>query len=100
MDPERGSIRGSSGPSCRALRVFPPCLDDTGDELLKRRAEPLISQLKQRRLWQGANRIADAREHEINIKQPLCQEERVPFCQACSQVPFSTSLEKLYTITA
>jgi hypothetical protein len=46
------------------------------------------------------NRIADAREREINIKQPLRQEGRVPFCQACSQVQFSTSLEKLYNVTA
>ncbi len=68
----------------RAPRLSSLRLDDTGDELLKRRAEPLISQLKQRRLWQGANRIADAREREINIKQPLRQEERLPFCQACS----------------
>jgi multidrug efflux pump subunit AcrB len=27
-----------------------------------------LSQLKQRRFWQGANRIADAREREITIK--------------------------------
>jgi hypothetical protein len=53
----------------RAPRLSSLRLDDTGDELLKRRAEPLISQLKQRRLWQGANRIADAREREINIKR-------------------------------
>jgi hypothetical protein len=43
--------------------------DNAGDKQLEGRVKTCLSQLKQRRLWEGANRLTDARESQINIER-------------------------------